>query len=254
MIQFDNQSKPLIEASKLKERLENFPSIAISCYSKKLLNYFLEKNEYEEIGGTNCASNEIPLYKIERNGIEIALFCSQVGAPASVSTYEDFIAMGLDKLVLFGTCGVLNKDISDCSIIIPTSSIREEGTSFHYIESSKEMKACSYFIDDFKKYLEEKHIHYVMGKNWTTDAPYRETKNKVIKFQKEGVISVDMEHSAMAAVAQFYQKKLLHFFYAADNLDSEQWDKRSLSNSARLDDKLKIFELVIDYVLQSKLF
>lgn len=63
-----------------------------------------------------------------------------------------------------------------------------------------------------------------------------------------------MEHSAMAACARFYDKKLLHFFYAADNLDSDIWDERSLSNSAHIDKKLEIFELVIDYVLQSELF
>lgn len=177
-----------------------------------------------------------------------------MGAPASVAVYEDFIAMGLDRLVLFGTCGVLNRSIADCSIVIPSSSVREEGTSYHYAEASEEMPACDYFTDDFTSYLKGRGISFVSGKNWTTDAAYRETKNKVELFKNRGVISVDMEHSAMAACAKFYKKKLLHFFYAADNLDSEVWETRSLSNSARIDKKLEIFELVIDYVLHSELF
>lgn len=254
MIIFDDKSEPMIKAEYHIQRLPDFPSVAISCYSRKLLNAFLENNEHKIIAETHSASYEVPLYEIERNGRKIALFLSQVGAPASVGVYEDFIAMGLDKLVLFGTCGVLNKDIKDCSIVIPTSSIREEGTSYHYAPSSEEMPACPYFTDDFITYLKRRGISFVAGKNWTTDAAYRETRNKVELFQKRGVISVDMEHSAMAACAQFYKKKLLHFFYAADNLDAEVWDKRSLSNSARIDKKLEIFELVIDYILQSELF
>ena len=254
MIIFDDKSEPMITAGHNVQCLADFPSVAISCYSKKLLNAFLENNEHKLIGETHSASYEIPLYEIEMGGRRIALFCSQVGAPASVGVYEDFIAMGLDKLVLFGTCGVLNKDIKDCSIVIPLSSVREEGTSYHYAKASDEMPACPYFIEDFIKYLNGRGVSFVTGKNWTTDAPYRETKNKVEYFKNKGVISVDMEHSAMAACAEFYKKKLLHFFYAADNLDTDAWDKRSLSNGARIDKKLEIFELVIDYVLQSRLF
>lgn len=255
MIIFDDKSQPIINAGNaVIHKPDHFPSIAVSCFSKKLLNAFLEQNAHRIIAEWHCASTEGFLYEIERKGRKIALYCSQVGAPACIGQYEDYIAMGLEKLILFGTCGVLNKDIKDCSIVIPTSSIREEGTSYHYAASSEEMPACPYFIDDFTDYLKRNKISFVSGKNWTTDACYRETKDKVAAFRKKGVISVDMEHSAMAACASFYKKKILHFFYAADNLDNDKWDQRSLSNSARIDKKLEIFELVIDYALQSELF
>ena len=44
----------------------------------------------------------------------------------------------------------------------------------------------------------------------------------------------------MNAVAQFREKELFQFFYAADNLDSTKWDKRSLGNDERLSEKEKI--------------
>ena len=40
--------------------------------------------------------------------------------------------MGLKKLILFGNCGVLDRSIEDCGIIIPTRAIRDEGSSYHY--------------------------------------------------------------------------------------------------------------------------
>ena len=36
---------------------------------------------------------------------------SRVGAPACVVQYEELFAMGLDRIVVFGTCGVLDKNI-----------------------------------------------------------------------------------------------------------------------------------------------
>lgn len=249
---FDPDSRPIISPEDLKEKLDGFPEVTISCFSKKLFNRFLETVPHRIIGQTNCASCEFPLYEIEIQGKKIALYCSPVGAAACVNVYEDFCAMGLNKLILFGTCGVLNHNIDDCSIVIPTSSYREEGTSFHYAKASLELEACDTYIPDFIEYLKNKNIHYQIGKNWTTDAPYRETVDKVAHFKELGVLSVDMEASAMAAVAKFKNKSILHFFYAADSLANEKWDKRSLSNSARLDDKLKIFNLVIDYIMTSK--
>ena len=55
-----------------------------------------------------------------------------------------------------------------------------------------------------------------------------------------------MECSANAAVAKFRGKGLVHFFYAADNLDSEEWDARSLSNESNLEEKDKIAVLALE--------
>ena len=64
---------------------------------------------------------------------------SRVGAPACVVQYEELFAMGLEKVVVFGTCGVLDKSIDDLAIIIPNKAIRDEGTSYHYLKSSREI-------------------------------------------------------------------------------------------------------------------
>ena len=48
--------------------------------------------------------------------------------------------MGINKLVIFGTCGVLDKNIKDLSIIVPNKAIRDEGTSYHYKKPSREIE------------------------------------------------------------------------------------------------------------------
>lgn len=89
-----------------------------------------------------------------------------------------------------------------------------------------------------------------MGKVWTTDAFYRETKDKVKRRKEQGCICVDMECSANAAVAQFRGKELIQFFYAADNLDSEEWDVRSLSNYDKLEEKDRIAVIALELALK----
>ena len=172
---------------------------------------------------------------------------SRVGAPSCVVQYEELFAMGLEKAVVFGTCGVLDKNIEDLAIIIPNMAIRDEGTSYHYMKASRDIVVNPKYKDEFTKLLEKHNYSYVIGKTWTTDAPYRETRKKVEDRKKAGCICVEMECSALAAVAKFRKKEVFQFFYAADNLDSAKWDMRSLGNEDLLSDKEKIGLLAIKF-------
>ena len=57
---------------------------------------------------------------------------------------------------------------------------------------------------------------------------------------------ISAESEIPYALAQFRQKTVFQFFYAADNLDSEKWDPRSLSNSANLLEKDRIAMLAME--------
>lgn len=154
--------------------------------------------------------------------------------------------MGVQKVVIFGTCGVLDSRIEDCSIIIPDRVLRDEGTSYHYAPPSDEIEVNQKSMKMFTELLDELHVKYTVGKTWTTDSFYRETPEKVKRRKAAGCICVDMECSANAAVCDFRGKKLLQFFYAADNLDAEEWDSRSLANHSRMEDKNRIAAIALE--------
>ena len=92
-------------------------------------------------------------------------------------------------------------------------------------------------MDLFQEVLDTFGYPYVQGTTWTTDAFYRETPGKIARRKEMGAICVEMECSAMAAVAQFREKELFQFLYAADNLDGEKWDRRSLSDEVKFEEK-----------------
>lgn len=61
-----------------------------------------------------------------------------------------------------------------------------------------------------------------------------------------------MECSAVAALSKFRNKDIVQFFYAADNLDGEAWDERSLDNNAKVEDKHKIALLAMEMAIRMK--
>lgn len=245
--EFDETLTSTFDPYEVENVIEEFPKIGVTCFSKKLFDQLVERFHGEQIAENSNGNGRLPVYKINYEGEELALFMSRVGASACIVQYEELFAMGLEKVVVFGTCGVLSKDIEDLAIIIPTSAIRDEGTSYHYMKASREVETNPKYMDDFIKLLEEHEYSYVKGKTWTTDAPYRETRNKVMDRKNEGCVCVDMECSAIFALAKFRNKDVFQFFYAADNLDSAKWDKRSLGNEDMLSDKEKIGLLAIKF-------
>jgi uridine phosphorylase len=244
--EFDPNKNAVINAFDMIQTVDGFPKIAVSCFSHITFDRLLKELNGVLITSTGTANMDIPIYKVIYNEIEIVLFMSYVGAAGCVAVLEDIFAMGVEKIILFGTCGVLNGDIKDCSIIIPNFAMRDEGTSFHYARPSDEIRVNKKYQDKFIKILEQHNCSYTIGKVWTTDACYRETREKVDRRKESGCICVDMECSAVAALADFREKEVFQFFYAADNLDNENWDARSLSNSSKILDKDRIALLAME--------
>ncbi len=245
--EFDPSETAIFNPAHVFQPLDGMPKVAVSCFSfvtfDRMLALFPER---EQIATLKTASQRFPVYRVRYRDVELALYMSAVGAPACVGSQEEIYALGAETLVLFGTCGVLDRRIGDCVIILPTSALRDEGTSYHYAPPADEIAANVHHAELFLALLKELNVSCVTGKTWTTDSMYRETREKTDRRRAAGCIAVDMECASVAAVAQFRRKKALHFFYAADNLDAEEWDERSLSNDANLDEKDRIAAIALE--------
>ena len=134
--EFDKETNAVLNPDMVTERIENFPEVTISCFSRKLFNNVLETFDAKKITEIHSSVDLNPVYEVEYKGKSFALFQSFVGEPLCVAQYEDLMAIGSKRLILLGNCGVLDKTIEDCGIIIPTAALRDEGTSFHYAEPS----------------------------------------------------------------------------------------------------------------------
>ena len=55
-----------------------------------------------------------------------------VGAPMAVLTLEKLIALGAERIIVYGWCGSINKKLANGDILLPTWTVSDEGTSDHY--------------------------------------------------------------------------------------------------------------------------
>ena len=212
------------------KKVEHFPAICVSTFSETIIKKFSSLSDTKQIAELYTANGVIPVYKIRYKGTDIAFYLSRVGAPACVVGFEEIIAMGAIKFVLFGSCGVLDDDRVKDKLIIPVSAVRDEGTSYHYIAPSPEIQADSHSVQIMEDVFSSCGYPYIKGKTWTSDAIYRETLPLIRERRQAGCIAVEMECASMLAAAKYRHIPFIQFLYGADNLSSEKWDIRDLAS------------------------
>ena len=150
--------------------LDGFPEICVSTFSQGLIEKFSSLDTVEKIAELTTANGVIPVFQIRYKGTDIAFYLSRVGAPACVVGFEEIVAMGAKKFVLFGSCGVLDDERVKDKIIIPVSAVRDEGTSYHYLAPAPEVEADPRSVQILETVLTACGYPYVKGKTWTSDA------------------------------------------------------------------------------------
>ncbi len=219
----------LFSPSDTTKKIDNFPEICVSTFSENIIQKFSSLDSTEKIAELYTANGIVPVYKIRYKNTDIAFYLSRVGAPACVVGFEEIVAMGAKKFVLFGSCGVLDDNKVKDSIIIPVSAIRDEGTSYHYIAPSPEIEADAHSVQTLENVLTSCGYPYVKGKTWTSDAIYRETIPTIQERKQEGCLVAEMECASMLAVAKYRHIPFIQFLYGADNLSSDTWEIRDLN-------------------------
>ncbi len=173
------------------------------------------------IGG----ENPILIYRFSDDDILITL--GQVGCPACAGNLDLFNAMGITKVMFCGGGGVLDKNIEVGQILVVEGAIRDEGFSYHYIEPSRYIYTDPEITDKIAEYLGNKSISYIRGLTWTTDAIFRETRDRIAQRKEEGAKIVEMEQAGCIAVSKFRGIKYGALIYGGDDVSQDQWSKRS---------------------------
>jgi len=244
--EFDKDRCAVIEPWMVHKPVDDFPETVVSVFSHNLFSAIVQFLDGKIIAQTKDVDGVWPVYEVTYKGKRFAFYKARLGAPACVGSFEDVIPMGAKRIILLGNCGVLDKTIEDCGIIIPTRAIRDEGTSYHYAPAADYIPINRKYIETFVSILDRFGYPHVKGTTWTTDAFYRETRGKITRRKEMGAICVEMECAAMQAMCDFRDVEFFQFFYAGDNLDHTAWDPRSLSGTAKLEEKEKIALLAFE--------
>ena len=161
---------------------------------------------------------------IESSGSGISLTGPFIGAPYAAMMLETIIAWGARRIIFLGWCGAVSQQAKIGDIVLPTSALVDEGTSGNYAVPDKgQSQPAPAMVSMIEQVLEDNRVEFHSGKIWTTDAVYRETIEKVENYQKQGVLAVEMEVSALFSVAQFRQVELGAMLVVSDELSAFKW-------------------------------
>jgi uridine phosphorylase len=178
--------------------------------------------------------------------VELCVTISGVGAAYHAAHLEELIELGVQKCVLFGGAGVLNPDIPRGDVIIPRRAIREEGVSYHYLPPSAYVEASPELTEKLIAAFQQKGFPLHLGDTWTTDAIYRETKKKIARYLKAGVLAVEMEAAAHFAVGKYRGIDTAAVFYAGDCVGGSEWDRRKdAGHSVQKEEIMKVIFTVL---------
>lgn len=155
--------------------------------------------------------------------VEIGVGRFWVGAPAAVMTLEEAIACGTKTIFEVGLAGGLQTFLQPADVVVVTGAIRDEGTSLHYFPPNIKVESSKHLRDKLIEHLTKKKIRHYVGPVWSTDGIYRETRGKFRKFRENGILAVDMETSAVFAVAKFRNVEAASAQVISDILTETGW-------------------------------
>ena len=225
ILEFDSCKNAYIEPSALIKPIDIAECCVISFF-RDVIEAKNTSGQLKQVASINSETLSIPVYETIYNGKRVALTLGFLGSAGSAGVLEELIAMGCKKFIVCGGAGVLQKGIAVGHLIIPTHAVRDEGTSYHYIEPSREIECNQHALEVIEREFLKDNIKYIKSKTWTTDAFYRETKDKVALRISEGCVTVEMEAAALFAVAKFRNVILGQILYGGDDLSGEEWDGR----------------------------
>lgn len=153
----------------------------------------------------------------------VAVARSQIGGPAAALVMEEMGARGVREFVTFGACGSLRDDLPIGSIVVPTFAHPDEGTSRHYGAPRRPRPAPS-IVRAIRAACERSGLEYSAAGVWTTDAPYRESRTMARNLARRGVVGVEMEASALFAVARHRRYRAGSLMVVSDELGGEGWN------------------------------
>jgi uridine phosphorylase len=164
------------------------------------------------------------LYVAGQSNADFSLSGPLIGAPYAAMLLETLIAWGVREILFLGWCGSISAKAKIGDIIVPTSAIIDEGTSGHYEEDDNRVSFPSaLMVAKLRAELDQKCFNYHHGPVWSTDAIYRETRDKVENYQRQDVIGVEMEISALFTVARFRKVDIGAMVVVSDELASFKW-------------------------------
>jgi uridine phosphorylase len=176
------------------------------------------------------------MFALELEGISCGIIPRTIGGPYAVLIAEQLASAGVRLIVGLTSAGRVCPDLPLPCLVVITAAVRDEGTSYHYLPASKEVFCSSLVTELLERELAATGRAIRAGKVWTTDAPYRETKEQLQRWSEDGVLAVEMQAASLFAFAQARGVAVASVAMVSNAVDHEgpQFDTGSQLDGVRI--------------------
>jgi uridine phosphorylase len=211
----------LIEAVRIKRGLVSVavPEVCILEFDGDLTDHLVRSKTV--FAWRNWACFHSPMFALEVDGKPCGIVPRAIGGSYAVLVAEQLLASGARMIVGLTSAGRVSPTLPIPSLVIATAAIRDEGTSFHYLPPSRSVAAPSRPVGPLTRALERLGPPVYQGTVWTTDAPYRETRQQLDEYGAEGVLAVEMQAASLFALAQVRKAEIAVVAHVSNATDHE---------------------------------
>lgn len=167
-----------------------------------------------------------------------------IGAPMAAMSMEKLIALGAQRIILFGWCGAIASSLKAGDILVPHLAMVGEGTSQYYSLPTPATPSKILRVDIEQAFVNH-GVRIHSGRVWSTDAVYREDRQLLQNLHKnDEVVAVDMEFSALCSVACFRDIEFAAVLVISDELWGQAW-RPGFSSEIFLQAKAKAMDIAL---------
>lgn len=164
------------------------------------------------------------LYVFEIDGLTVGVVGCAVGSSFAVLVAEELFASGCGLLISVTSSGQLAAREAPPYFILIERALRDEGTSYHYVAPAPYSDAPEALISALEGAFDDPAPRVLRGATWTTDAPFRETREAIDWMCGQGLLAVEMEAAALYAFARARGKAVVCFAYVTNQMGQVEGD------------------------------
>lgn len=178
-------------------------------------------------------NREFVTYTGTLSGEKVSVCSTGIGGPSATIAMEELVKCGADTFIRVGTCGGISEEPNPGDLIIATSSVRQEGTTLHYMPIEFPATANTEVLTALIGAACKRKISYHVGIVQSKDSFYgqhepermpvsEELEQKWKAWKQAGVLASEMESAALFVAASVLHVRCGAVFLLIRNKEQEK--------------------------------
>ena len=135
-------------------------------------------------------------------GVPISVQATGMGSPSAAIVTEELVQLGVKRLVRIGTCGALRSELRLGDVIVVAAAVPVDGTPRHYAAGEPSAPIADFdFVHAAVHEAERLGTAVRVGSVATSDVFYDPDPSRYLRWQRLGVLAVEMEAAVLFTVA-----------------------------------------------------